>query len=94
MQVDDSAFTTLATARQSHANVPKPACPLDYVALFLVAGGQFVSPSVIGLQPIEVGKTVVNIGENQEESLAVNASHKMELAERGGFEPPIRLLTV
>ena len=42
----------------------------------LVAGGQFVSPSVIGLKPIKVGKAIENIDEILEKSLAVTAGPK------------------
>jgi hypothetical protein len=35
-----------------------------------------VSPSVIGLKPIKVGKTIGNIDENHEESTAVTAGHE------------------
>jgi hypothetical protein len=52
----------------------------------LVAGGQFVSPSVIGLKAIKVGKTIENIEGNHEESLAVTAGPK----NRNGGERGIR----
>jgi hypothetical protein len=42
----------------------------------LVAGSQSVSPSVIGLKSIKVGKAIENIDGNHEESLAVTADPK------------------
>jgi hypothetical protein len=42
----------------------------------LVVDGQFVSPSVIGVKAIKVGKTIEDIGENHEESLAVTTGHE------------------
>ena len=56
----------------------------------LVAGGQFVSPSVIGLKPIKVGKTVGNIDANHEASPAVTVGHQNENGgERGDSNPTI-----
>jgi integrase len=54
----------------------------------LVAGGQFVSPSVIGVKAIKVGKTIGNIGENHEESLAVTAGHENETGGERGIRTP------
>ena len=54
----------------------------------LVAGGQFVSPSVIGLKPIKVGKTVGNIDANHEASSAVTAGHQNENGGERGIRTP------
>ena len=54
----------------------------------LVAGGQFVSPSVIGLKPIKVGKTVGNIDANHEASPAVTAGHQKENGGERGIRTP------
>ena len=59
----------------------------------LVAGGQFVSPSVMGLKSIEVGKPLVNIDDIHGKSLTVTAGHKSGNGGNRGFEPPIRLPT-
>jgi integrase len=56
----------------------------------LVAGGQFVSPSVIGLKPIKVGKTLENIGENHHPSLFVTAGHKNGNGGERGIRTPDR----
>jgi hypothetical protein len=44
----------------------------------LVAGGQLVSPSVIGVKPIKVGKTTGNIDENPRVSSIVTFGHENE----------------
>jgi hypothetical protein len=54
----------------------------------LVAGGQFVSPSVIGLKPIKVGKAIEKIDENHEESLAVTAGPKNQTGGERGIRTP------
>ncbi len=54
----------------------------------LVAGGQSVSPSVIGVKAIKVGKTVGNIDENHEESLSVYAGHKNGNGGERGIRTP------
>jgi len=54
----------------------------------LVAGGQFVSPSVIGLKPIKVGKTVGNIDANHEASPAVTVGHTNENGGERGIRTP------
>ncbi len=54
----------------------------------LVAGGQFVSPSVIGLKSIKVGKPVENIGGNHGESPIVTFSHESENGGERGIRTP------
>jgi hypothetical protein len=54
----------------------------------LVKGGQFVSPPVIGLKQIKVGKTVGNIGENHEESRAVTTGQKNGNGGERGIRTP------
>ena len=54
----------------------------------LVADRPTVSPSVIGLKPIKVGKTIGNIDENHEESLAVYAGHKNGNGGERGIRTP------
>src|SRR6266480_4518727 len=54
----------------------------------LVAGGQFVSPSVIGLKPIKVGKTVGNIDANHEASPVVTSGHQNETGGERGIRTP------
>ena len=54
----------------------------------LVAGSQFVSPSVIGLKPIKVGKAIEKIDENHEESLAVTAGPKNGSGGERGIRTP------
>jgi hypothetical protein len=54
----------------------------------LVAGGQFMSPSGIGLKSIKVGKTIGNTGENNEESFAVIAGHKSGNGGERGIRTP------
>jgi hypothetical protein len=54
----------------------------------LVAGGQFVSPSVIGLKAIKVGKTIGNIDEIHENSLTVIAGHKSGNGGERGIRTP------
>ena len=60
----------------------------------LVASGQFVSPSVTGLKPIKVGKTVGNIDANHEASPAVTSGHENEIGGEGGIRTPGTGLTV
>ncbi len=55
----------------------------------LVAGGQLVSPTVIGLKPIKVGKTFEYIDGNHEESLAVTAGHKSQSGGERGIRTPV-----
>jgi hypothetical protein len=47
-----------------------------------------VSPSVIGLKPIKVGKTIGNIDENHEESTAVTAGHENGTGGERGIRTP------
>ena len=47
-----------------------------------------MSPSVIGLKAIKVGKTVENIDGNHEESLAVTAGPKNESGGERGIRTP------
>jgi hypothetical protein len=47
-----------------------------------------VSPSVIGLKPIKVGKTIGNIDENHEESLAVTTGHENGTGGERGIRTP------
>jgi integrase len=54
----------------------------------LVAVSQSVSPSVIGVKAVKVGKTIGNIDENHEESLAVYASHKNGNGGERGIRTP------
>ena len=54
----------------------------------LVAGGQFVSPSVIGLKAIKVGKTIENIDGIHEKSLTVTAGHKSGNGGERGIRTP------
>jgi hypothetical protein len=54
----------------------------------LVAGSQLVSPSVIGLKSIKVGKAIENIDENPEESLAVTAGPKNGNGGERGIRTP------
>ena len=54
----------------------------------LVAGSQFVSPSVIGLKTIKVGKTVGNIDENHPASPIVTFSHESENGGERGIRTP------
>jgi hypothetical protein len=54
----------------------------------LVAGGQFVSPSVIGLKSITVGKTIENIDGNHHPSLFVTNGHKSENGGERGIRTP------
>ena len=56
--------------------------------LTLVAGGEIMSPSVIGLKPIKVGKAIGNIDENHEESLAVTAGHENKNGGERGIRTP------
>jgi len=44
----------------------------------LVADRPFVSPTVLGVKPLKVGKTIANIGENHRSSLTVTNSHENE----------------
>ena len=55
---------------------------------FVFAGGQFVSPSVLGLKPIKVGKTVGNIDANHEASPAVTIGHKHKNGGERGIRTP------
>jgi hypothetical protein len=48
----------------------------------LVAGGQFMSPMVIGLKSIKIGKTIGNTGENHEESFAVTEPGRINPSQR------------
>ena len=54
----------------------------------LVAGDQFMSPSVIGLKSIKVGKIVGNIGENHDELPVVIAGHKNGNGGERGIRTP------
>jgi hypothetical protein len=54
----------------------------------LVAGGQFVSPSVIGLKSIKVGKTVGNIDESRNLTPVVALCHSEQPSGDLGFESP------
>ena len=54
----------------------------------LVAGGQFMSPSVIGLKPIKVGKTVENIDEHHDVSPIVTFSHGSKNGGERGIRTP------
>jgi integrase len=58
----------------------------------LVAGGQSVSPSVISVKAIKVGKIIGNIDENHEESLAVYAGHKNGNGGERGIRTPYHRL--
>ena len=60
----------------------------------LVAGSQFVSPSVIGLKTIKVGKTVGNIDENHPTSPIVTFSHESENGGERGIRTPNHRLFV
>jgi integrase len=54
----------------------------------LVAGGQFVSPSVIGVKAIKVGKTIGNIDGNHGASSIVTFSHENENGGERGIRTP------
>jgi integrase len=55
----------------------------------LVAGGQFVSPSVIGLQAIKAGKTIGDIDEIHGKSLTVTAGHNSGNGGERGIRTPV-----
>ena len=54
----------------------------------LVAGSPFVSPSVIGLKAIKVGKTIGNIDGNHGASPIVTFCHKNENGGERGIRTP------
>jgi hypothetical protein len=54
----------------------------------LVAGGQFVSPSVIGLKSIKVGKAIENVDESRNLTPVVALCHSEQPSGDLGFESP------
>jgi hypothetical protein len=56
----------------------------------LVAGSQFVSPPVIGLKSIKVGKIIEKIDGNHEKSLTVTAGHENGNGGERGIRTPDR----
>jgi len=80
----------LITCRNEHVadNSGVTEGPPSEIVRPLAAGGQFVSPSVIGLKPIKVGKTVGNIDANHEASPAVTSGHQNENGGEGGIRTP------
>jgi hypothetical protein len=54
----------------------------------LVADRPAVSPSVIGLKSIKVGKAIRNTGENHEKSFAVTVGHKSGNGGERGIRTP------
>jgi hypothetical protein len=54
----------------------------------LVAGGQFVSPSVIGLKPIKAVKAIEKIDESRNLTPVVALCHSEYSSGKMGFESP------
>jgi len=60
----------------------------------LVAGRPAVSPTVLRVKPLKVGKTIGNIDENHHSSLAVTNGHKNQNGGERGIRTPDTVLPV